>query len=186
MTSSLPRSRTAAAPSIPAEPSVGDLRVSLEVRPLGTVSVVAKQTGSAFEPSVEAYRTSNGGSVFLIADGRRTAEEMFESARQANRFLTWILRLVGFLLMLFGLRAVLDPLATLGDVVPFLGRIVGAGAGFVAGVLALALSAATIGLAWLFYRPLFGVPLLAAAVALIVWLARRSGTRRRDAAHAEA
>ena len=163
----------AAATNAPAEPSVGDLRVTLEVRPLGTVSVVARQAGSAFEPSVEAYRTSNGGSVFLIANGRRTAEEMFESARQANRFLTWLLRLVGFLLMLFGLRAVLDPLATLGDVVPLLGRIVGAGAGFVAGVLALALSAATIGVAWLFYRPLLGVPLLVAAVALVVWLARR-------------
>ena len=168
-----PAVAAAPAPSIPAEPSVGDLRVTLEVRPLGTVSVVARQAGSAFEPSVEAYRTSNGGSVFLIANGRRTAEEMFESARQANRFLTWLLRLVGFLLMLFGLRAVLDPLATLGDVVPLLGRIVGAGAGFVAGVLALALSAATIGVAWLFYRPLLGVPLLVAAVALVVWLARR-------------
>ena len=172
----------AAWPQPPATPSIGDMRATLTVAPLGDVSVVGRQAGSGFEPSIEAFVASNGGRILLLAKGRRSADEMFEAAKQANRFLTWLLRAVGFFLMYSGLRALFSPLATLADVLPFLGRIVSAGAGFVSGVLALALSFATVGLAWLFYRPLLGVPLLVAAVALVVWLARRRSAEKPAAA----
>ncbi len=168
-----PAAEPAPLPQPPAVPAIGDQRISLSVTPLGNVSVVGRQGGSAFEPVVEPYVASNGESILLLSNGRRTAEEMFASAKQANRVLTWILRAIGLFLMYRGLCAVLGPLSTLADVLPFLGRIVSFGTGLVAGVVSLALSFGTIGLAWLFYRPLVGIPLLVAAVALLVWLARR-------------
>ena len=168
-----PAAEPAPLPQPPAVPAIGDQRISLSVTPLGNVSVVGRQGGSAFEPVVEPYVASNGESILLLSNGRRTAEEMFASAKQANRVLTWILRAIGLFLMYCGLRGVLGPLSTLADVLPFLGRIVSFGTGLVAGVVSLALSFGTIGLAWLFYRPLVGIPLLVAAVALLVWLARR-------------
>ena len=103
---------------------------------------------------------------------------MFASARRASSTLCWILRLAGFLLMYFGLSGVVRPLSAFASVIPFLGRAVG----FVASIGAFAVAApcaiATIAVAWLFYRPVLGVSLLAAAVALFAWRAYR---RKADA-----
>jgi hypothetical protein len=57
-------------------------------------------------------------------------------------------------------------------VIPIVGTIVGKGIGFVTGVLAFALTAVTIALAWLFYRPLLGITLLVVAGASIFMLRR--------------
>ena len=70
--------------------------------------------------------------------------------------------------MFFGLSRVLKPLSVLADVLPILGDIIGIGADIVAGIVAAACALLTIGVAWLFYRPLIGIPLVVAGVALIV------------------
>lgn len=152
-----------------AAPQIGDMRVRFEVVEPHEISLVYKQSGDTFVP----YTAKNGKKVALLADGVRDAADLFASARSANATLCWILRLVGFLMMYFGLSAVLKPLSVLADVIPILGSIVG----FVSSVGAFAVAApcaiATIAVAWLFYRPVLGVALLAAAVALFVWRARR-------------
>ena len=152
-----------------AAPQIGDMRVRFEVVEPHEISLVYKQSGDTFVP----YTAKNGKKVALLADGVRDAADLFASARSANATLCWILRLVGFLMMYFGLSAVLKPLSVLADVIPILGSIIG----FVSSVGAFAVAApcaiATIAVAWLFYRPVLGVALLAAAVALFVWRARR-------------
>ena len=95
---------------------------------------------------------------------------MFESARSANSFMTWIVRLVGFLLMFFGLSKLLKPLSVLADVLPILGNIVELGTGLVAGVVALVCSLVTIAIAWIFYRPVLAIFLLVLAGAGIFFL----------------
>ena len=55
-----------------------------------------------------------------------------------------------------------------------------------AGLIALALSLVTIAIAWMFYRPIVGIPLLIAAGALIVFLKQRGAARRDAAAIAQA
>ena len=64
---------------------------------------------------------------------------MFEMAQSRNRVLAWLLRLGGFLATLFGFSAILAPVRVLADVVPLFGRLVGAGIGFVAFILAAVL-----------------------------------------------
>lgn len=66
--------------------------------------------------------------------------------------------------------AILSPEAMRRDVVPFIGNIVGVGTGFVAFLLSLPLSLLVISVAWIFYRPLIGVPLVIAAIAGFVFL----------------
>ena len=161
----------AAGGGTPQAPKVGDERVTFARVPQSDVSFVAKQVGS----TIAAYQTKNGP-VFLQANGILSADEMFASARKGNAILTWILRLVGFILFFAGLGAVLRPLRVLTDVLPFLGKIVGMGLGFVAFVVALIFWLVTVAIAWIAYRPLVGIPLLAVAVALIVLLVRRSRT----------
>lgn len=150
-------------------PQIGDMRVSFTVVRPHVVSIVSKQRGDTFT----AYVAKNGKKVDMLSDGEKDAAEMFAAAKRGNAVMTWFVRLGGFLLMLIGLSMVLKPLSVVGDVVPFIGTIIGMGTGLVAGVVALACALATIAVAWIFYRPALGVVLLAAAAALVWWLWRK-------------
>lgn len=140
----------------PSTPAVGDVRVFFQVVRPATVSIVARQTGDRLQP----YRTSKGGNIELLSYGTVAADAMFESAQQARHTMTWILRVVGFLLMAFGLKTTLRPFSVMADVVPAFGRMVEAVSGFAAYFLAAALSLITVALAWLYYRPALAVTLL--------------------------
>jgi tetratricopeptide (TPR) repeat protein len=76
------------------------------------------------------------------------------------------LRLGGALLMGIGFLLILGPLATVAEVIPLLGSIVGLGAGIAAAILAAGLSLTLIAMAWIWYRPLLGAALLAGVSAL--------------------
>ena len=91
--------------------------------------------------------------------------------------LTWILRLVGVLCVCFGLKAIFGILEAIAKVIPILGSIVGAGVGLVCMILGLAWSLLWIAIAWLAYRPLIGIPLLAASVGCIVWHKKRAKSK---------
>jgi len=133
----------------PASPQVGDTRVTFK-------SAKPTQVGNTFGP----YGTEAGGSIELIQEGVYSADAMIQKAQESNKMLTWILRLAGFILMLAGLNMILKPLSVLADVLPILGTIVGAGTGIISFLLAAILSLITIGIAWIVYRPLYGIILL--------------------------
>ena len=61
---------------------------------------------------------------------------------------------------------ILRPLSVIADVVPILGSIVGAGTGIISLLLAAILSLITVAIAWIVYRPLFGIILILVAVGL--------------------
>ncbi len=161
------RVEAVAATSEPLEPEIGDVRVRLLVALPGMTSFVVKQERDG---RLAGWTSSNGREIRMIRDGEASAAEMFEGAKQGNRIITWLLRLAGVLLTVFGIRSVLAPLAMLAAVVPFIKAILSFGIGMVAWVLGLALSLVVIGVAWLAYRPLVGIPLLAAGIGLVVWL----------------
>jgi hypothetical protein len=105
---------------------------------------------------------------------------MFASEKQANAMFTWIIRLIGFIMMVIGVSLIAKPLAVIADFIPFLGSIAGAGIGLLALIIALPFSLGTIALAWLAYRPLIGIPLLILAAAS-VFLGIRALSRKRAA-----
>lgn len=153
----------------PASPEIGDLRIAFETVTPQTVSLVAQQVGRSFA----AYRTSNGGEIELLHEGTATAEEMFSAAETGNRVLTWVLRLAGFLLLLIGFNLVVRPLSVLADVLPPVGNLVALGTGLVASMMAATVAVGTVAVAWVFYRPVLGISLLALALALVVWIIQR-------------
>lgn len=150
----------------PASPRVGDLRVSFEVVEPTTVSIVARQQGNGFT----GYQTEAGDELLMLKVGQHTAASMFKAALSSNRTLTWIMRLVGLVLMFIGFSTILRPLSVMLDVLPLLGNIAGVGTSIVAGLLALGLSLITIGIAWVVYRPLLGVIILVVGVGSLVLL----------------
>jgi hypothetical protein len=163
----------------PGSPQIGDTRVKfLVVRPT-EISVIAAQVNDTFAP----YAATTGGTIELLQTGIHTAGGMIERAQQSNKMMTWILRVVGFMLMVLGLNMILKPLSVVADILPILGRIVGAGTGIIAFLLGAMLSLGTIGIAWIFYRPLLGIFLLVVAVGLTVAIAAKlRGGRQPSAA----
>ena len=138
---------------------IGDMRVTFRVVYPHEISLIAKQRGDTFV----AYTAKNGKKLSYLEDGVKDAAEMFQTARTNNAIMTWLVRIGGFLLMFIGLSMVFKPLSVLADVLPILGDIVEMGMGLVAGLIAFICSLVTIAIAWVFYRPVLGIILLAVA-----------------------
>lgn len=163
----------------PASPKVGDLKITFRYVEPGAISVVAAQRGGGLEP----YRAGTGGTIELLTTGYAAADAMIETAQEANRMMTWILRVLGFLLVWFGLRSIFRPLSVMADVVPAIGNLVEAGTGSLSFLLAAFTALCTIAVAWLYYRPLLAMLLIAAATAVVVviWQALKKAGKRKAA-----
>ncbi len=144
-------------------PQIGDFQVTFRLVEPGVVSVIANQKGKTFE----RYLAKNGKSFGLLAMGELGKEGVVQIEQEKNKLFTWILRFVGWLVMFIGLATILRPLSVLADVVPLIGNVVGAGTGFIAGILTAAISLMVIAIAWVVYRPLLSIPLGIVALILI-------------------
>ncbi len=164
----------------PDHPAIGDYRISFVTAPAGPVSVMGRQAGSAFA----AYQTKAGDRLLMAVPGTQPASDMFKEAEQENRILTWVIRFAGLFAIWLGAFMVLRPLVVVADVVPVIGSILGAGAGLVALAFAVVAGPAVMAIAWLWYRPLVSLVVLAVGVAAGIGLHRLAA--RRSAAHAPA
>ena len=159
----------------PATPGVGDVRISFNKVPPADVSVIAQQSGSRLGP----YQTKAGDSLQMLDAGVVGADLMFKSAEQANTALTWVLRLVGYLIMMSGVMLLLRPIRVVAEVVPFFGTLVGMGLGLIAFAVATPLTLLTIAIAWIASRPVLGVSLVLVACVAFGWLFARFARQRR-------
>ena len=151
-------------PPDPGSPNVGDVRVAFEAVGPGTVSIIARQLGDSFEP----WQSHASTTIEQLMAGAVSAENMIGKMEQTNTLITWLLRLAGFVLMSVGIGLVFNPLVVFADVLPLLGDILGMGIGIFAMAMAACFSLLTIALAWLAYRPVLGVTLIVAAVAIVL------------------
>lgn len=164
----------------PGAPNVGDVRISFEKVVPGEVSILAKVNGDTFEQ----YTAKNDYSMLRLRDGAVGMDSMFAQARSSNKTTGWFLRLLGFLLLLWGFRNIFNIITSILKVVPFLASIANLGVGLVSGVLALALWLIVVAIAWIVYRPVLGIILLAAAVALIIFLGKKGKEKEKEKAEA--
>ncbi len=157
----------------PANPALGDQRVSFKVLAPAVWSVIASQIGDTLEP----FQPKDGPAIERVEPGTVSAEVMFKHAASENAMLTWGLRLGGFVLMALGLGLIVSPLSVFADVIPFLGDVVGAGVGFAAMLLAFVGSLTVIAVTWFAVRPLLTVALAGVAAAALVMAWRRGHAR---------
>ncbi|HEX8471548.1 MAG TPA: TMEM43 family protein [Brevundimonas sp.] len=136
--------------------SIGDVRVSYDLTPAGPISVVARQNGEGFLP----YYAKNGEEFLLVDNGDKPASDMFKGAQDANQIMTWIIRVVGLVLLIAGFGLLMAPLGVLADVLPLAGTIVRMGTGLIAFALGMLIGTVTIALAWIVFRPLIGIAIL--------------------------
>ena len=151
-------------------PKVGDVRVTYYKVMPGDVSILAVAKGNTFD----RYTAKNGYSLLTLQTGVVGMDEMYQSEHASNKTMGWILRLVGLLLVVFGFKNIFGIITALLKVLPFLGNIANLGVGLVSWVLGFAWSLVVVAIAWLFYRPVLGILLIAAAGALIWFLGKKS------------
>ncbi|MGD1036264.1 MAG: TMEM43 family protein [Roseiarcus sp.] len=158
----------------PADPRIGDLKVSYSLVANGPVSAIGRQAGGG----LASYQTKAGGTLFIIDPGDLDAAQMFKQAESENAVLTWIVRGVALVAMWIGFALVFSPLSALAAVIPLLGSLVGAGAGLASFVLTLALGPLMIAIAWFTVRPLMSLIIVAAGFAAAFAASRLMSSRR--------
>ena len=162
----------------PAQPRIGDLRISFKTAPPGPTSIVGRQTGTGFAE----YPTKAGDPLLMARPGTMSAADMFAAAQRENRIFTWILRFAGVFAMFIGFMLILNPLVVVADVVPFIGNILSAGAAIVSLVLTAVVAPVVIALAWFWYRPLVSAVVLAVGLVLAYgfkrWASQRVAAKR--------
>ncbi|HBG79271.1 TMEM43 family protein [Petrimonas sulfuriphila] len=155
-------------------PQIGDVRVTITKTEPCDISILAKVNGNTFEK----YVAKNGKTVSRVAQGTVGAETMFADAHSENSMMTWMLRLVGVLMVIGGLCAMFSIVETLFKVLPFLANIVGAGVGLIVAVAGIAWSVLVIAIAWLAYRPVIAIALLVVSGALIFYLIKHGKEKK--------
>ncbi|MFG0250773.1 MAG: TMEM43 family protein [Phycisphaeraceae bacterium JB051] len=164
----------------PQSPQIGDVKVHFKIiKPETSVSVVGKQVDN----HIEKYKTDVGGDILLIEMGLVSADDMFKKAQAQNTMFTWLLRGLGFILMVIGFATVLKPLSVLADVVPFIGNLVESGTALIAILLGGMLSLITIAIGWIAFRPVLGLSILAIAgvFGFLGFLRMKAGKAKRKA-----
>ncbi len=150
---------------VPGSPEVGDVRVTFEKVVPAKVTVMAVVDGDSFKP----YKAKNGKRFQTLVMGKKSGDELIDAEKEANNMWLWLLRGLGVLLVIGGLKGIFGFLETLLKVVPFIANIFGWGVGVVCTILGMVWSLIIIAIAWLFYRPILGITLLVIA-GFLTWV----------------
>ncbi|MBQ4367655.1 MAG: TMEM43 family protein, partial [Muribaculaceae bacterium] len=158
----------------PTATQIGDVRITFTRVDPAVVSILGRVQGETFSE----YVAKNGKKFSRLEMGTKSSDEMYQSAHDENDMIKWALRILGILLVVGGLKGIFGILTTLLKVVPFLASIMNFGVGLICWVLGLTWSFIVIGVAWLFYRPVAGIIMLALAGALVAWLVIRGKNKK--------
>jgi hypothetical protein len=153
-------------------PEIGDLRIRFMAVPVGEISVLAGLDGSTLRP----WTAHNGGSIAMAEPGPRTASQLLATAYRSNALTTWLIRAAGWLGIFVGSSILLGHIARR---VPPIADLKARLKGPIAATLALAWALAVIALAWVIFRPLLSLGLVAASAILFLGL-RALKARRLD------
>ena len=140
----------------PNAPQIGDLRITYKAAMPEVISVIARNNDGL----LDGYRARKGSAIQLLEYGEVDAAAMFESAKSANKTLTFGLRILGIILMFVGANSVMGPITVAADVLPLLGRITRFGTSLISAIITLPVAFLTIAIAWIVHRPMIGIGLI--------------------------
>lgn len=156
---------------------VGDVRIRFAaIKASDNGLLLAKFANNKFEP----FLTKKDATLFRFFAGVESQSEAVSILNAEYRTLLWILRLVGFLMMFFGLMLAASPVTTLLSVIPIFAKIGRFAYGIVAFITSLILTSLTILIAIIFnnvYLAIGAVILLIVIVVLIL-RSKKKGKRK--------
>jgi hypothetical protein len=153
-------------------PEIGDVRITFEKVVPAKVTIIAQVDGNTFK----SYKTKYG-SYQTLRMGKMTSEEIFQDDHESNSMWTWILRIVGTLLVISGIKSLFSFVETLLKVVPFLSSLFAFGVGIISTIIGLVYSLIVIAIAWVLARPLVGIIILVVA-GLLIWVFAFNGKKK--------
>ena len=150
-------------------PQIGDYKVTFKfVANNQEVSVIAGQTADTLNTFTTPY-----GSFGMVESGTVAMNQMFAKAHKSNSLLTWVLRIIGFIATLIGVNMLFGPIVAVANILPIFGDLVEGFNGIVAFCISTFLCFTVIALAWIFYRPMIGIPLLVIAILSFIFVIKK-------------
>lgn len=146
----------------PADPQIGDTRVSYTSVPPENASVVGVQSGNAFTP----FQAHAGDQILMMRAGTLAADQMFKAAAEDNRILHWIIRIIIFVVMYIGWVLLFRPFVVFADILPIFGDVLGFGTGLAALLITLITMPLVTAIAWFTFRPAISLAIIAGGAAL--------------------
>jgi len=165
-------------------PRVGDVRVSFSELSCHTVTVLAKQKDTVLVPWESSQ--GSGYNIAILQSGSVSASDMISGAQSENTIWTWVKRVVGWLLCFIGFGMITSIISTVADIslnwIPFLGpmaaSIIDLGVSIANFILSISISVIVAGLAWVYYRPVLGLTLLACAGGLLFMSSKAGASKK--------
>jgi len=163
-------------------PCVGDIRIIYNAYTARTGSFLGSQNGN----QIAGYANKAIGTKRIgpfVQEGSVTATTFLDQKAASDKALLIGMRILGFFMLWLGAYLVCGPLVLAPDLIPCIGPLIG---DFVGGIVCIATfivagiqALFVIALAWIFYRPIIGVPLLVSSVLLCAGLAFFQQKRKR-------
>lgn len=135
------------------DPQIWDLKITFSSVKEWTVSIIWMQQNN----TLTSYTTSNNRNIALLENGIVSAEKMFLNAQEANKLLTWIIRIIWLILMYSWFSMIFQLVETIAKVLPFLSNILWIGTWIISFCCTLVLWFVTIWIARLVVRPITGI-----------------------------
>lgn len=154
----------------PNNPQIGDIKIKYFYADSGKYSIA----GKAYNENIISYTTKNGKNLIFVRNGIVSSDIIFQEEHKANNILTWVLRGVGLLIMFIGFNLILQPLATIANVVPIIGSFIGAGTALISGAITIILGFFIIALAWFVARPILSIILIIIGIVIGSLLLKKS------------
>ena len=146
------------------DPQIGDVRVKFYAALPKEMTALGKQVGNTIVP----YETQAGGFIEKFNSGRETPEQLFARDQAMSSNGTWIFRVLSLAIIYVGVFLTMAPLTMWAASNSWLQPVVAFGAFYIRAGLTLAIGAALIGAAWLYYRPVLAIGLFVVAGVLLI------------------
>lgn len=142
--------------------NIGDIRVSYYALKTGTqLTLFGKASGNRLEP----FFSKQGDKIFRCFEGGK--DQGVAMMHSEYTFTTWAMRILGFMLLWFGLTLIFGPISAVLGFIPFLGQATGCLVALATFIVALALSAVLIFIFKIVHSVLFVLLIIAGLVYLV-------------------
>jgi hypothetical protein len=110
--------------------------------------------------------------VLPSKDKKLLYQEVFKGLKEDNRAQTVVFRIVGWLMMVIGIGIMFSPIIALVSFIPLVGTMIAWGISIAVWIFAILVGTIftllTIAIAWIFYRPFYGLILVSVVVVIVL------------------
>ncbi len=147
------------------EPKLGDIRISYKTISADDTGMLL---GAVSGEGISAFSTPKNNTLYRFFSEASSRDQMISILETEHKTLTWILRLIGWLMMFMGLVAMTGPVTKFLSVIPFFSRVSGFLFGVAAFFISLVLTTLTVLLSIILHNFWLAIAFVVLIVAVVV------------------